>query len=127
MKSLTEKHEIDSAGTSGFHAGEPADSRMRAAGKSRGIPVTSISRQLIPQDLEDFDYILTMDDSNYQNTVALNPALAQKVHKFCDYLDGEFSHFDHVPDPYYGGDEGFDLVLDLLNNGCRNFLAQLEE
>lgn len=115
---------IDSAGTNGYHDGENADARMRAAAMSRGIDIASISRQIKAKDLEDFDYILTMDDSNYANTVKLNPTLENKVHKFCQYLDSEFSQYNEVPDPYFGGDEGFELVLDLLENGCRNFLKK---
>ena len=124
LKSLTNETEyfIDSAGTNGFHDGEMADPRMREAAKKRGIDITSISRQIKPDDLEQFDVILTMDDSNYENTVKLNPNFEQKVHKFCQFLDGKFADYSKVPDPYFGGEEGFELVLDLLENGCRNFL-----
>ena len=126
MKSLDVQglFQIDSAGTNGFHNGERADARMRAAAQRRGIDITSISRQITPADLEQFDYILTMDNSNYANTVILNPEYEGRVHKFCQYLDGEFAHYDEVPDPYFGGDDGFELVLDLLDNGCRNFMKQ---
>ena len=126
LKSLTNNSEffIDSAGTNGFHDGEKADPRMREAALRRGIDITSISRQIKPKDLETFDYILTMDDSNYQNTVKLNPEYESKVHKFCQFLDGKFADYREVPDPYFGGEEGFELVLDLLDNGCRNFIDQ---
>lgn len=129
LKSMVSEQEfcIDSAGTNGFHDGERADSRMRAAASKRGIDVTSISRQIKPKDLEEFDYVLTMDDSNYENTVVLNPEFKDRVHKFCQFLDGEFSSYDKVPDPYYGGDEGFEEVLNLLENGCKNFLQKIRK
>ena len=117
---------IDSAGTDGYHSGEAADSRMRAAAANRGIDITSRSRKLLASDLESFDYIISMDDSNYSNTVRLSPKHKNKVMKFADFLDGEFKKFDKVPDPYYGGSEGFDLVLDLLENGSKNLLKEIE-
>ncbi|MAZ48211.1 MAG: protein tyrosine phosphatase [Halobacteriovoraceae bacterium] len=128
LKSLTSGSDylIDSAGTNGFHDGEKADHRMREAASRRGIDITSISRQIKAADLEEFDYILTMDNSNYANTVKLNPKYESKVHKFCQYLDSNFSDYNEVPDPYFGGDAGFELVLDLLENGCRNFLKQVK-
>ena len=128
LKSMTNESDfyIDSAGTNGFHDGEKADHRMREAASRRGIDITSISRQVKPEDLEEFDYILTMDNSNYANTVKLNPKYEAKVHKFCQYLDDEFINYSEVPDPYFGGDAGFELVLDLLENGCRNFLKQMK-
>lgn len=117
---------IDSAGTDGYHSGEPADSRMRAAAAARGIDITSRSRKLLASDLENFDYIITMDDSNYINTINLNPDFKNKVMKFADFLEGDFKNFDKVPDPYYGGAQGFDLVLDLLKNGSQNLLKEIE-
>lgn len=123
-KGLEDRFEIDSAGTSAYHAGEKADPRMRAEGESRGIPVPSISRQFLKEDFARFDEIIVMDDSNYQNVMKLGPTdtEAQKVSKLTDYASEKYSHFDHVPDPYFGGDDGFSDVFDLIEDCCKTFL-----
>lgn len=119
--------QVDSAGTSGYHVGEKADSRMREQAIKRGIEVTSIARQFVARDFIKFDYILVMDDSNYHDVLLLDPKgeYLHKISKITDYCSERFKDIDHVPDPYYGGKDGFDHVLDLLQDSCFNFLNHL--
>ena len=126
---LTHKYYVDSAGTSGHHAGELADDRMMAAAKRRGIILTSKSRKFINEDFKRFDYIVVMDDSNLSNILKLdhNGEYVHKISKMTDYTSEEFSKYTKVPDPYYGGDVGFELVLDLLENTCKEFLKEIEK
>ncbi len=125
---LIELFHIDSAGTSGHHAGERADARMIKTAAHRGIDVTSISRQFVSEDFKRFDYIIVMDDSNYQNVISLDPQgeYGHKVSKMTDYSSGKFASYDKVPDPYWGGEDGFDLVLDLLTDASEGLLANLK-
>ncbi|MBD64220.1 MAG: phosphotyrosine protein phosphatase [Halobacteriovoraceae bacterium] len=126
---LQEKYSVDSAGTSGHHDGEKADQRMRVAAQNRNLNLESISRKFTVEDFQHFDFIIVMDQSNYQNVLKLDTRSENehKVLKMTDFASDEFAQFDHVPDPYFGGEEGFDLVLNLLNNCCRNFLTYLEK
>lgn len=113
---------IDSAGTIGFHKGKPPDQRMAAHLAKRGYRVGGRSRQLQAADLTDFDVLLTMDEENLADTLALDPtgALHHKVKPFVDFLrDNETPR---IPDPYYGGDKGFAHVIDLLEDGCSALL-----
>ena len=119
--------EIDSAGTSGWHAGEPADRRMQSHAVKRGYNLTSISRKFNPHsDFDYFDMIIGMDDSNVQNLkqMARSAADLDKICKMTDF-SREFN-YDEVPDPYYGGSDGFELVLDLLEDSCEGLLDKLE-
>ncbi len=118
---------IDSAGTSGFHEGETADNRMIDTGKKKGLHLTSISRQFIKSDFSKFDFIVVMDDSNLENIQKLDSAkeYSHKILKMTEYASGKFKDFTKVPDPYYGGQDGFDLVFDLLDNCCQNFYESI--
>ncbi|MEJ8567165.1 low molecular weight protein-tyrosine-phosphatase [Elongatibacter sediminis] len=116
--------EIDSAGTGSWHVGNPADKRMRAAAQRRGYALDSIARQLVSDDFERFDLILAMDDDNLRNVTALGNgngrARVVLMREFCEqHGPGE------VPDPYFGGDEGFEEVLDILEDACRGLLRHL--
>lgn len=117
---------IDSAGTSGHHEGEPADARMRAHAHRRGYELSSLSRPLRYDDFWEFDYIVGMDESNRANILAVCPTdeLAQKVSILTDWHPSPLK--DHVPDPYYGGAEGFELVLDLIENCCPHLLQGID-
>lgn len=119
---LADRLEIDSAGTIGLHAGRPADPRMRAAAAARGYALTSRARQVVAADLDAFDLILTMDDDNRRGVLALARTDAQRarVRPFCAYCTGHDE--TEVPDPYYGGAQGFERVLDLLEDGCQGVL-----
>jgi protein-tyrosine phosphatase len=122
---LAEAFQVDSAGTGGWHVGKPADPRMRSAAARRGIALPSRARQLQPEDLHRFDHILTMDDENLRAVRALQrshggTATIAPITGHCRRLSSEA-----VPDPYYGGPEGFDHVLDLLEDACQGLLADL--
>jgi protein-tyrosine phosphatase len=113
---------IDSAGTSGWHQGELPDSRMRAHAKRRGYVLDSLSRPVRPSDFEEFDIILAMDDNNYHALKNRAPDIEseQKIYMMTDFSK-KLKH-DHVPDPYYGGADGFDLVIDILEDACEGLL-----
>ena len=116
----------DSAGTSSYHIGSPPDSRMTAAAKKRGIKLVGRARQFVISDFEQFDLILAMDDSNYGNIVELAPSgqYAHKVKRMCEFC--QMYPDREVPDPYYGGVDGFDYVIDLLMDACGGLLHELE-
>jgi protein-tyrosine phosphatase len=128
QRGLQDHFVVDSAGTGGWHVGRPADRRMRAAAERRGIALPSRARQIQPVDLQRFDRILTMDDDNLQAVQALARELGgrndlariEPITSHCQRLQVR-----EVPDPYYGGDEGFEQVLDLLEDACSGLLASL--
>jgi protein-tyrosine phosphatase len=119
----SDEFEIDSAGTIGYHAGSPADSRMRAAAKLRGYSLDSIARRIEVEDFHRFDFIITMDDENFDVVNALDPGNGAKVQRMCDYC---VTHqVSEVPDPYYGGEAGFFTVIDILEDACASLLRQI--
>ena len=120
--------EIDSAGLYGGHAGELPDNRMRTHAFSRGYRLTHRSRPVKTDDFEHFDLIVAMDDSNLQRLKSLAPTVEdeKKVVRMIDYVKG-YPQYHSVPDPYYEGAEGFEIVLDLLEDGCRNLLNSLTD
>ena len=126
-KSLMGKFDIDSAGTSGHHQGERADARMLEHVKRRGIDLPSLSRKLLTSDFRKFDYIIVMDDSNYENSLLLTdqPEEQNKLLKMADFTPS-FSERE-VPDPYYGGAAGFEKVLDMVEEGSMNLLKKIIE
>jgi protein-tyrosine phosphatase len=122
---LTDQFEIESAGTTGFHVGSLPDPRMQQVMRKRGIPVIGRSRQLQASDLEYYDLILAMDKDNLAGARRLDPtgAYHSKIKLFCEYCQ---QHDEtEVPDPYYGGDLGFDHVMDLIEDGCQHLLQAL--
>ncbi len=126
-RGFEKKFEIDSAGTSAWHAGEPADKRMQMHAIKRNYHLTSISRKFNPDtDFDHFDLIIGMDDENILalKNMARNESDMQKIHKMTDFRK-EWK-YDEIPDPYYGGEQGFELVLDLLEDSCDGLLEQLE-
>lgn len=122
---VADQFHIDSAGTYGGHVGELPDSRMRRAASRRGFDLTHRSRQVKPADFDKFDLIVAMDDSNYQNLMRMAPTLEdqQKIHRMIDYCAP--TSYSYIPDPYYEGAEGFEVVLDLLGKGCEELLSSL--
>ncbi|KAL6646361.1 hypothetical protein ACP70R_017969 [Stipagrostis hirtigluma subsp. patula] len=132
-RGLDSKFNIDSAGTIGYHEGNKADSRMRSASKKRGIDVTSISRPIRPSDFRDFDLILAMDRQNYEDILnayerwrhkePLPDSAPKKVKLMCSYCKRHTE--SEVPDPYYGGPQGFEKVLDLLEDACESLLDSI--
>jgi protein-tyrosine phosphatase len=123
---LADKVLCDSAGVIGYHSGDPPDSRMCAAGRRRGLPMTGIARQVTRADLDKFDLILAMDNDNYTALNALASRDNQhKIKRFCEFC---ISHPDsEVPDPYYGGAEGFEHVLDMMEDGCAQLTQQIKQ
>jgi protein-tyrosine phosphatase len=121
-----DQFEIDSAGTGAWHVGEPADARMRAAAQRRGITLTSVARKVNATDFSRFDHILAMDSENLAALRRLAPA--EHRHKIRLYrdLDSEAPGED-VPDPYYGGDTGFEEVLDIVTRAGTALLAELTD
>lgn len=115
----------DSAGTMDAHRGNPPDPRMSAAGKRRGLPMTGSARGIKSKDFHEFDLILAMDQANFDDLrrLAPNEASLSRVRMFCEFCR-EFDETE-VPDPYYGGLDGFENVLDLLEDGCRGLLEEL--
>lgn len=126
---LSDCYEIDSAGTYAGHRGELPDPRMRRAAEPRGYHLTHRSRPVREEDFEEFDLILAMDDNNYEALHRLAPSreAADRIERMVTFTREEFPDRFYVPDPYYEGREGFELVLDLLECGCRNLLAYLED
>jgi len=125
---LIGKFEIDSAGTGAWHAGEPADKRMQKHAVKRGYNLTSIARKFDPEtDFDRHDMVVAMDDENVLalKNMARNEGDLKKIRKMTDFSK-EWS-YDEVPDPYYGGEEGFELVLDLLEDACEGLLDEMKK
>jgi protein-tyrosine phosphatase len=123
---LDNQIQCDSAGTANYHTGNPPDRRMQAAAAKRTIPMTGRARQFTKADFLDFDLILAMDRENYHNILTLDPQgqYRDKVKLMCDFAT---HHSDkEVPDPYYGGADGFDYVIDLLTDACSGLISHLE-
>ncbi len=120
----SKEFEIDSAGTIAAHAGSPADARMRRHAAARGYHLASISRPVVAADFECFDHIYAMDEANLRDLLARAPGNAHaKIHLLLE-LAPELNTCE-VPDPYYGGAEGFEQVLDLLDIACTRLLEQM--
>lgn len=122
---LENRIEVDSAGTYSGHAGELADPRMRRAAERRGYRLTHRARPIRTADFEQFDRIIVMDDYNYETVHRLAPSRAdgEKIYRMREFFGP--TDYTYVPDPYYEGHEGFEIVLDLLEEACRNLLNEL--
>ena len=119
---------IDSAGTGGWHAGDPPDRRATAAAHARGVTLEGGARQLTVDDFEDFDLLLAMDRDNLRELRALAPdaEAAEKVRLLREFDPASAGAPDlDVPDPYYGGAQGFETVLDQVEAACRGLLDTL--
>ena len=126
IKGLGNQFEIDSAGLSAYHVGEPADKRMQEHAVKRGYHLTGFARKFNPNiDFDHFDFIIAMDDEHILSLKrkARGDADRQKIHKMPDFR--KKWDYDEVPDPWYGGEEGFELVLDLLEDSCEGLLEKL--
>lgn len=124
---LQDKYEADSAGTASYHAGESPDSRMQAVAAGRGLALTGKSRQFTPQDFERFDLIVPMDESNRSNILQLarseeDQAKVRLFRQFDPQADADTA----VPDPYYGGIDGFEHVFEIIERGAAGLLDALE-
>ena len=116
---------VDSAGTTGYHAGERPDPRACAAAQKRGYDLRKLrARRLEERDFERFDLLLAMEDGHLEIMQRKSPPeYLHKVQRFMDYA----RHHDarEVPDPYYGGDRGFDVVLDMIEDAVGGLLERL--
>ena len=110
---------IDSAGTGNYHIGDLPDNRMRVHARRRGYELTHRCRQVREADFDDFDIVIGMDASNLRNLRNVAPSVdaENKIVGMNEFFDVA-TKYDYVPDPYYEGAEGFELVLDLLMSGC---------
>ncbi len=124
---LDDRLDIDSAGTIGFHTGSPPDARMQDAAANRGIRTGGHARQVRQEDLDTFHRVLAMDHDNLRDLLALAQTQDQRdtIRPFCDYCQKHDNR--DVPDPYYGGAHGFEIVLDLLEDGCRQILDEARD
>ncbi|MEM6454094.1 MAG: low molecular weight protein-tyrosine-phosphatase [Acidobacteriota bacterium] len=125
-RDVTDRIDIDSAGTAGYHEGAAADARMRRAARARGYDLTSRARAVRDDDFTRFDLIVAMDRSNQRDLRARADRLgvdAAHVVLLSSFLDAD-APVD-CPDPYYGGAEGFETVLDLVERGCPAIVDQL--
>ena len=119
--------EIDSAGTGGYHVGELPDARARAAGRRHGVEISGRARQVAKSDFERFDYLLAMDGDNLENLRALAPAQSRAYCGLLRAFDPTAPVGAAVPDPYYGGERGFDEVLEQCLRACRGLLQRIRE
>ena len=119
--------ECDSAGTHDYHIGEPPDQRAQLAASRRGYDMSNLrGRKVGPKDFESFDYVVAMDRRNYSLLENLcPPEYAGKLKLYCDF-DDNFAGCE-VPDPYYGGAQGFEQVLDLIEAVSTSLVARLRE
>ncbi len=126
-RKLSHRFEIDSAGTYSGHRGQLPDPRMRRHASRRGYNLTHRARPITIDDFEDFDIIVAMDESNRRTLMhlAASPEQQAKIVMMGDYIVKLRAHYDYVPDPYYEGAEGFELVLDLLEDACSNLLEEM--
>ena len=123
---LEKEVQCDSAGTGAYHVGELADSRMRLLGTKRGYHLTSRARKVdADRDFDHFDYLIGMDRQNVQDlkSIARNESDKKKIFLMTDYSIHD-TH-DSVPDPYFGGDAGFELVLDILEDACQGLVRKI--
>lgn len=123
---LKDRVEVDSAGLTGYHAGELPDRRMRMHATRRGYNLESRSRPVSTDDFERFDLIIGMDDQNIYGLRSLAPTVEseQKIRRITDFC--RRINADHIPDPYYGGASGFENVLDILEDACSGLLEEIK-
>ena len=123
---LQERFEADSAGIGHWHVGDMPDKRMRAHGAKHGYQFDSRARQFSPSDFNRFDMIIVMDQQNASDirSMATSPYDLRKVHLMAEYLRHHPMH-RHIPDPYYGSDQQFEMVIELLEDACQGLLDTL--
>lgn len=138
MRAMVEEHGlddelyIDSAGIGAWHVGEQPDRRMRKHAAQRGYDLSPLrARQFQSDDFYKFDWIVVMDEENYHDVMAKAPSFPShkkqaQVIRMKDFFN-RFKGHDSVPDPYYGGAEGFELALDMIEDGCKEMLKSLQQ
>lgn len=126
---LSDSIQFDSCGTGGWHVGSPPDARMIEHARERGYEISDLRARTIkaPDDFENFDLILTMDDANYRSVISLDPSGKhhKKIKPMLSYCHIH-QKVKEVPDPYYTGDDGFQYVIDLLEDSCEQLLKHLQ-
>jgi protein-tyrosine phosphatase len=128
QRGLADQVQCDSAGTSGYHVGAPPDRRMsEAAQRQLGFPLVGAARQFEREDLAEFDLILAMDKDNFAQIVSLDRdgKFRDRIKLMCEFCREHT--LKSVPDPYYGGEDGFNFVIDLLVDACDGLIAHLIE
>lgn len=122
---LGESIEIDSAGTHAYHVGSPPDARARETAERRGIDLSDlVARKAVEEDFDYYDYVLAMDQDNYHGLCSIcPPGQERKIGLFMDYAAAAKSR--EVPDPYYGGPEGFEKVFDMVDAASSGLLADI--
>jgi protein-tyrosine phosphatase len=128
QQNLQENISVDSAGTIGYHTGDSPDPRMLKQASERGFELNHKARKFNPTiDFMDFDYIVTMDDQNYIDVKNLDKKnkFLSKIYKIADFSSDP--EVKTVPDPYYGGPEAFDNVIDILKDSCTNLLNKIKD
>ncbi len=124
-ENLAQRIKIDSAGTHAYHVGEPPDPRATEAAKRRGVDLTTQrARKVKPEDFLEFDYVLAMDSSNYEALREIcHPDYEDRLRLFLDFAP--HLGVEDVPDPYYGGPQGFERVLDLIEAASEGLLVEM--
>ncbi len=122
---LTEVVEIDSAGTHAYHVGNPPDRRAQSTATTRGIDLSDLrARQVDSGDFDHYDYVIAMDQDNYLSLTEKCPSeYVEKIHMFMDFAPQ--MRMREVPDPYYGGAQGFERVFDLVDAASRGLLMDI--
>ncbi|MES9855495.1 MAG: low molecular weight protein-tyrosine-phosphatase [Sedimenticola sp.] len=126
---LIEQIEVDSAGTHAYHVGNPPDNRAQQTALDRGFDLSGQrARQATSEDFLRFDYILAMDRDNYANLAAISPGgeMRAELKLFMDFASRFFKKRE-VPDPYYGGDQGFEKVFDMVEEASLGLLAEIRK
>lgn len=118
--------EVESAGTGSWHVGERADPRAVAAASERGYSLESLGRQVSPSDFEEYDLLLAMDRSNHADLLSIAPPDAREKVRLLREFDPKGGDLD-VPDPYYGGHDGFNQVLNIIERSCEELLRELRD
>ncbi|MCL4135869.1 UNVERIFIED_CONTAM: hypothetical protein GTU68_011778 [Idotea baltica] len=127
---LNDQIKIDSAGTIGYHQGNPADARMIDHASRRGYQLLSRSRKITAEDLHQFDLVIAMDRDNYRDIQSIDSAPTAEVKLLSDFLGNESKTGEFpvdVPDPYYGGAAGFETVLDMIEAACPAIIEHLQK
>jgi protein-tyrosine phosphatase len=121
---VSNQFHIESAGTGGWHIGHEPDSRMRAAAEKKSLQISGAARQITRSDISSFDWIFCMDYDNFEGVRSLGGD-QEHVHLLLPFVGNQ--DVEEVPDPYYGGEDGFDQVVDLINQSTRQLVDILSE
>lgn len=124
-RGASDRFEADSAGIYSGHQGQLPDRRMRSAAAERGYDLVHRARPVSSMDFLDFDLVIAMDDENYEDLMHLAPSVeaTHKIKRMASYLTTH--SISYIPDPYYMGRDGFELVLDLLEEACTNLYLSI--